>query len=171
MCSVLRHTNSVHILTSQFFTIYFNIIVRPSPAPPFCSMPIISLRSVQLAPIVCIIQDCSVVRREARCRCFSCSARGHDPREPVMPPQTSLVMTKPIALLSQRILGNMVGHKHVSTWQLNETGLTHGKSRHIGGCSGPVDGTMHLSDSDVDEFAGTALSEESWRGLRKDEYS
>jgi hypothetical protein len=29
---------------------------------------------------------------------------------------------------------------------------------------------MHLNNSDVGGFAGTVLSAESWRGLRKDKY-
>lgn len=47
----------------------------------------------------------------------------------------------------------------------------HGKSCHVGECSGPVEGNMLLNNSDQDGVADTVYSEESWRGLRKDEYS
>jgi hypothetical protein len=55
--------------------------------------------------------------------------------------------------------------------QAYETGLMHDKSSDVVGWSDFVDGSMHLNNSDVGVFAGTAFSAESWGGLQKDEFS
>jgi hypothetical protein len=70
LCHFPCHMNSVHILTSNFFTICFNFIFRLSPPSRFSLISIVSLCSVVLAHVVCVLQDSSVARREARCRCF-----------------------------------------------------------------------------------------------------